>query len=156
MFGLKVGVFYPTSASLRDALGGQWFSFGLSRVRSHARSGTRIVTDVELIRHKDGGNKAAMFTPSISVYKDFAQPGERTFPYLALGAGLTYFDYTLTTGGVRSSTKRLGPSLVFQAGYVIDGRFLLSLRYNWMPTYDGYGFSGLTLSAGYSFFRFQF
>ena len=156
MFGLKMGLFYPSSAALRDALGGQWFSIGLTRVRTGARAGTKIVTDLELIRHKDGGNKVAMFTPSVSVYKDFAQPGDKTFPFVSVGAGLSYFDYTLTTAGVRSSTKRLGPSLIMQAGYIVDGRFIFTLRYNWMPNYDGYGFSGLSISAGYSFFRLPF
>lgn len=153
-WGVKAGSFFPSSAALRQVMGGQWFSFGVTRVRSSAREGTRIIADFELIRHTSGDNRVAMFTPSATLIKDFGVPGQGSFPYAGIGVGLTYFDYRLRNGAQVDSVKRLGPSGHLVVGYVFDGRFFVSARYNLAPTYDGYGFSGLTLSVGYGFVRF--
>jgi hypothetical protein len=154
LWGVKAGFFTPTSAALRDVMGNRWFSFGITRVRSEARSGTKIVADFEMIRHTSGDNKVAMVTPSATMYKDFAEPGQKNYPYVGAGLGLTYFDYRLRNGAQFDSVKRIGPSAHLIAGYVFDGKFFVSARYNIAPTYDGYGFSGLTLSAGFGFIRF--
>ncbi len=154
MFGVRAGLFFPTSAALKDVMGDRWFSFGLARVRKEARGGTKLVIDLEMIRNRNGDNKVAMLTPSATLLKDFAEPGATTFPYVGVGLGLTYFDYSLRANGVYQSTKRVGPSVNLQAGYVIDSRFVVSIRYNWMPSYDGFGFSGFTISAGYGFIKF--
>lgn len=154
LWGVKAGFFTPSSPALRDVMGNRWFSFGVTRVRSSARSGTKIVADFELIRHSSGDNKVAMFTPSATLYKDFAEPGQTSFPYVGVGVGITYFDYRLQNGTHVDSVKRLGPSASLIAGYVFQGKFFVSARYNLAPSYDGYGFSGLTLSAGLGFLRF--
>ncbi len=154
LWGVKAGFFTPSSAALRDVMGDKWFSFGVTRVRNSARSGTKIVADFELIRHTSGDNKVAMLTPSATLYKDFAQPGETSFPYVGVGVGVTYFDYRIKNGARYDSVKRIGPSACLIAGYVFQGKFFVSARYNIAPSYDGYGFSGLTLSAGFGFLRF--
>jgi hypothetical protein len=154
MFGIKAGFYTPSSGALRDALGDRWFSFGVGRVRTEAKLGWRTGPDIEIIRHKRGANKAAFVSPSFVISRDFGVEGAKSFPYISAGVGLSYFDYTLTRGGATDSVKRIGPSAHLQAGYVFEGRFFVSLRYNVMPSYDGYGFSGLNLSVGYGFIRF--
>lgn len=153
-FGIKAGVYSPTSGALRDALGDRWFSFGVGRVRTEAKAGWRTGPDLEIIKHTNGANKAAFVTPSFVASKDFGPEGAKSFPYVSAGVGLSYFDYSLTRAGVTNSVKRFGPSAHVQAGYVFEGRFFVALRYNIMPSYDGYGFSGLNLSVGYGFIRF--
>lgn len=154
LYGVKAGLYSPSSGALRSALGDRWFSFGVGRIRPSAKAGWKSGPDIEIIKHTNGANKAAFVTPSFVASRDFGTEGAKSFPYVSVGVGLSYFDYTLTLGGLTDSVKRFGPSAHLQAGYVFEGRFFVSLRYNIMPSYDGYGFGGLNLSVGYGFIKF--
>lgn len=153
-FGPQVGLFYPQSQVLKDALGDSWFSFGASRVRVMELDKHKLTHDWNAISQRDNGSSVFILTGSIGYVMPFAQEGSTTEPYFALRGGLAYMDYAVDTPGGREASKRLGTNANAALGILVSKKLNIEARYDVWSGQSGLNFNGLTLSARYGLIRF--
>ncbi len=153
-FGPQVGLFYPQSTVLKNALGDSWFSFGASRIRLFDMNQRKIAHDWQAISQRDNGSNIFILTGSLGYVMPLAQEGATTQPYFAVRGGLAYIDYAIETPGGRESGKRIGGNANMALGMLISNRLNIEARYDWWSGYDGLSFNGMTLSARYGIVRF--
>jgi hypothetical protein len=162
--GPELGVFFPTSGKLREALGNSWISFGAGTLRtSQTSERRRLALDWETVSQSKSGSKVFMGAVSYGYVIPLGDAGE-TFgiqrgqsnfqPYAALRAGASYIDFAVNTNGGRESGKRLGLNANAELGVLVGDRLRVAARYDIFPSHNGLNFSGLTLSARYGLFRF--
>lgn len=159
--GANIGVFFPSDGKLREALGDSWLSIGATAVTGESYARRAPSFDWEAISKSGSGNKVFMLAASYGftfplgqrrMGYGMASTGAR--PYFAVRAGLSYVDYAIGVGAARVGAKRIGPNANAELGINIGDRLNVSARYDLMPAYDGYGFSGLSLSLKYGLLRF--
>jgi hypothetical protein len=77
--------------------------------------------------------------------------GSATMTYARVGTGIGYYDYNMNIG-LSNLTGRVAKQFSSaEAGIVLSNRVTLSAQYLLMPKLSGLDFSGLRLSAMYSF-----
>jgi len=161
-FGPEVGIFYPTSAKLRDALGSSWVSLGAGATSLNQRQGRKMGWDWETVSQSKDGSKVFMGSVSYGLVMPLSGLPDVGLsrrisgmqPYWALRAGGSYIDYAVNVPGGRSSGKRMGLNANAELGVLIGDRLKVSARYDYFPEHDGLNFSGITLSARYGLLRF--
>ncbi len=153
--GIKAGVFYPTDSGLRQAFGDNWTSIGISPVRLEAKNGTRQSTDFAITARSKNGNRVFMLRPTFGVSKSFDNRGDGSVvPYVAARAGLAYIDYSIENTSRRFSGNKFGFTGNVEFGVVFNQRFAILARYDMMPRFDGFNFSGFSLEAAVQVLRF--
>jgi hypothetical protein len=161
-FGPEVGVFFPTSGKLRDALGNTWISLGAGSTRFVQGDGRKFAWDWETMSQSKSGSKVFMGSVSYGLVSPFTAPkpysisqgGTAFQPYYALRAGGSYIDYAVNINGGRTSGKRLGLNANAELGVMFGDRLKVAARYDFFPSHDGLNFSGLSLTARYGLLRF--
>lgn len=153
-FGPEVGVFLPASEKLRNALGSSWFSIGAGSVRTGQFERQKFTWDWNTISQSKSGSKVFMGTVTYGMAIPLGQKYSMTQPYAAVRAGISYIDYAVNVGMGRESAKRFGPNANVEVGIMMNQRLSLAARYDLNPSYDGLGFSGLSLSLRYGLLRF--
>ncbi|HZH97489.1 MAG TPA: hypothetical protein VEX38_00840 [Fimbriimonadaceae bacterium] len=157
LWGIKLGVSFFTSGEVRDALGQNTFSIGLSTQTRGLSDQWNLVYDLDVLQARRRGNRLLLVPLTVGVMRGFATEGEaQAVPYVAARVGAAYADYSITrpSTGIRHSSQRLLPTANVEAGVIFDRRFRLSARYDWFANTDQFSFSGLKLSAAYEFVRF--
>lgn len=153
-WGVKVGFFMPASSVTRTLLGSTWVSYGFGPTKFDLREGWTLSTDLEFVSQKKNGNKFFMALPTAGVQKLFADPDEKSVPYVAFRVGPAYFDYSITRAGTYISKKRFGWTSNVEVGVVISDRVKFSGRYDITSRHDGFNFDGFTFAVNYQVVRF--
>ena len=156
--GPEIGVFIPADASLRSALGSQWYSIGVSTMKQGTMIQRKVGTNFNLISQSKNGNKVFMGSYTLGVVIPF-NTNTRSMntdfqPYFAVRGGLNYTDYAISQGLTRLSGKNLGYNVNAELGVQMGDRFTLSARYDITPDYDGFNFDGLSFSLRYGIVKF--
>lgn len=155
--GPKVGLFIPSSGTLRDAIGSSWFSIGLGNVNPDNYSRTKIAPDLNFITGDSGGSRVVIVAYTLGMTQPLSAAGigNRNFrPYFAYRGGLSYTDYAVNTGGGRVSGKRLGYDINAEIGVVFQNNLSLSARYDLVSEHDGLNFNGLSLNLRWGIAKF--
>jgi len=153
--GVEAGIFYPSNGPLRDALGDQWISLGLSSVKAVKQDRFKLTTDWHVIGQDKNGNKVLLVTPSFGVIFPFGKYTGSTQPYLAVRAGITYMDYSITNANDdRFSAKRFGYNGNVELGVNVGGRLNVALRYDVHSEFDDFSFNGLSITLKYGILKF--
>lgn len=150
--GLQAGFFVPSSKALRDALGDSWFSFGISPSVIKEKDGFKLDWDLAITGRSRDGSRVTMIRPTFGATLGLGV-GEAV-PYVAGRAGFAYVDYRIEQLGGRVSGRRVNPSMNFEAGILFSRRLGISVRYDWIGSSDGIGFSGFSLQASYQVLKF--
>ena len=155
-FGPEIGVFIPNDSSLRDALGSQWWSIGLSTMREGQVLQRRVGTNLNFASQSKNGNKVFLGSYTIGLVQPFGEMTRQSEfqPYFAVRGGLSYTDYAVTQGIQRLSAKRVGYNVNGEVGVLIGNRFGLSARYDITPDYDGFNFDGWSFALRYGIAKF--
>lgn len=153
-YGPQVGVFFPASKELRDALGSSWFSIGFTQVPTQRAGRQLISTDYNVLAADRFGNRLFILTPSVGILLPLSEEGSETSLYAAVRAGVSYIDYNITTNGVQRRGNSFGFNGNVELGMYIGERFNIAARYDLFSEKDGLNFNGLTLSLRYSIVRF--
>lgn len=156
--GPEIGVFIPSDANLRNALGGTWYSFGISTMKQGTVVQRKIGTNMNLISQSKNGNKVFLGSYTLGLVMPLGGSNPRNLntdfqPYFAVRGGLNYTDYAITQG-TRLSAKRIGYNLNAEFGVQVGDRFSVSARYDLSPSYDGFDFNGLSFSLKYGIVKF--
>ena len=153
-FGPQFGLFYPSGAAMRSALGDSWFSFGASRIRTLKLDERHWVHDWSGVSQSQNGSKIFILTASAGYVVPFGTNSENFEPYIAVRAGLSYIDYAINTGSGRRSAKRIAPNGNAAIGFNINRRINIEARYDIYTQYDGLSFNGLTVALRIGLARF--
>ncbi len=153
-FGPQVGLYFPASSELRDALGDTWFSFGASFIRDTHMPDRRWAHDWQVLSRRDKGNKLFIFTGSFGYVASLGDPEDNFEPYAALRAGLSYMDYSIDLAGDYKSSKRLGFNANAALGVNLNRRVNIELRYDLFSQQDELTFDGLSLAVKVGLVRF--
>ncbi len=152
--GPDIGVFYPSSSTLRDALGDSWFSIGATTMRDGVQQAKALGTNWNVISKSNGGNKVFMGSYSLGIYQPLSGPENSIRPFFALRGGAAYIDYALGPSNARTAGKRLGYNANVEFGITFNEKLSLSARYDVFSKYDGLSFDGLSLSLRYALVKF--
>lgn len=157
--GPRVGVFFPTSSAMRDALGDSWVSIGLGAT-DNSTIKRKMGVDWNFVYQSSKGNRVLVVTPSFGLMLPLQnQPvvgNYGTQLYAAARAGISYIDYGITPSGstVRESERRFVLNGNVELGAALGPNWRASVRYDLMPKVDSFDFSGLSLSVTYGLFKF--
>lgn len=152
--GPELGVFLPSSSILKDGLGKQWISFGVTTMRQGTVQGKGIGTNWNVISQARNGNKVFMGTYTLGLVQPLGDVGNDYRPYFAIRGGLSYIDYAIGSGGSRLSSKRLGYNINAEVGIMFGDRLSLSARYDTFSKHEGITFDGLSLNLKYGLAKF--
>ncbi|MGE0001623.1 MAG: outer membrane beta-barrel protein [Fimbriimonadaceae bacterium] len=157
--GPSAGIFFPTSSTLREALGDSWLSFGIG-VTNGAQIKRKAGLDWNFISQNSGGNRVLVITPSFGVMVPFQDKqvmgnvGAQF--YGAARAGVSYIDYGITRPG--AAIRETGRKFTFdgnvELGAGLGQMWKAYIRYDLMQKVDDFDFSGLSLGVSYSLFKF--
>jgi hypothetical protein len=164
-FGIKVGFFMPSNGETRDMFGSTVFAFGISMDDfSRQPDKWRLTADIDFItgRHDPDDNdlfpenKFFALPLTASIGRVFGADSSKMRPYVRIGAGVAYMDYSVTrpSTGERFSAKRGVPTANAEAGIFISDRIRVAARYDWFAKVDEFDFSGLQLTATFNLIRF--
>ena len=147
------GVFTPSNSLMRDMFGNQWkFDPDLGTLK--VSTDWKIKPGISMVSAHKNGNKFAVIPVTATLEKGFADEDSNFIPYVKIGAGPTYNDYSFDTGGVHYAAKRISWGGSLEVGVVLNSKWRLSAKYNAFSKVDGFDFSGTTLSAQYSVYSF--
>lgn len=152
-FGPSVGLYVPSNAGIRKALGSQWYEFGIGPADLSLREGWRVGSDLSMVRRHGNNNKFWMVLPSIGTTYTAVNRGTDVQPFISFRGGPAYFDYSIDKAGTRVSTKRVGLNANVEAGIVVSERLRISVRYNVVSKFDGFNFDGTAFLVSYKLFR---
>lgn len=154
-FGPKFGVYFPTSTAAKDAFGDTWVSFGIGAVgREGFRERTSIVYDFNILSRNANGNRLFALSPSVGYRFAFAGEDDSAIPYVAVRAGLSYFDYAIGSGVERQAATQLGFNGNTEFGIQFEDRLTVFVRYDVFTNAGMFNFNGFTLAANYAIVRF--
>lgn len=152
--GPSVGLFIPTGSEMRNAFDSQLLTYGFGPSSADRPKERRFVSDFNVVSARRNGNKLFLFQVLQTYEIQFGDRERRIVPYARGGAGLAYYDYSITKrNGSRVSTKAGGWSATAEAGIVFNRQIALSARYNLFQRRDGISFDGWSLSATYTLLR---
>ncbi|MEJ5171723.1 MAG: hypothetical protein WHU10_12105 [Fimbriimonadales bacterium] len=151
---VSAGVFLPSSATVRRAVGDAWFNVGISPSARRASDRWTLQGDLEFISGDGGGGKVFLAPVTLGLAREFRPTEGGAVPFVAVRAGLAYMDYALDTPGGRRSAKRVEPTANAEIALQLNDRTRVGLRYDVFPTVDGLRFDGLTLSVQYKAISF--
>lgn len=161
-WGVDVGVFHPTSSEIRDAFDENMFRIGFRPFTSHISDKWKFIVDVTVISANLHGNKLFALPITGGFTRSFADEEENTVPFVQVGVGPAYYDYSITRPGAedvrptgtagdrRFSTKRVGGNANIELGVVLNKRFAIVGRYDYFTKTDDFDFSGASLTISYA------
>ena len=146
---IKLGAYFPTASSGRDAGGNTEFSAGVDYAFAKTSVGKPILPSVYF--DYQGGNHNGGHSDSyglgVAARYYTSVPGASVSPYF--GAGIGIYDESLKrNGGGSSSNANLGAKLM--AGVEFSSA-LVELNYQFLPKHNGVNPDGLGLQVGYRF-----
>ena len=152
--GPDIGVYYPTSATLKAALGDQWWSFGLSATKSGTNQ-KAMGPSFNGVSQTKNGNRALMLSYSYGLFQPMGGGGRRggndgIIPFFALRAGASYIDYRIGT----ASGSKFGYNANAEVGVIFSDRMTLSARYDIFSAHDGLRFDGFSINLRYGLVGF--
>jgi len=154
-WGIKAGVFLPTSSTLRQIFGDDWLSIGLTPQQSNTSMGNLTFGgDIGLIYASSGGNRLTLIPLTIGYTMKFSNPNDAVVPYGAVRAGVAYYDYSITINATNFTRNEFNVTGNAEVGVIFQKKFTLAARYDWFTETDHFNFDGLTLWAELQLFRF--
>lgn len=152
--GPSVGVFLPTDTKIQSIFGSSIFKFGVSLGPAPKLSADKFGPSLAVVDVSNGGQHVTVLAGMVSYNLAIPSPSKRFLPYVKLGVGGSYADYSFNYGVNHYSAKKILPVVQAEAGIVFERNWELSAAYDWIGSTDGFNFSGLSISLTYTVFRF--
>jgi len=146
---IKLGAYFPTASSGRNAGGSTEFSTGLDYAFAKTTTGNPLLPSVYF--DYQGGSKNGGHSDSyglgIAARYYTSTPGASVSPYFGAGVGI-YDESLKRSGGGSSSNANIGAKLL--AGVEFSSA-LVELNYQFLPKHNGVNPDGLGVQVGYRF-----
>lgn len=150
--GVRVGVFFPTSSTVKNALGDTWLSYGFNFGTIENVDGRKMGGDTFFVTREARGNRLFLGTLSYGVTVPLGAYNRTTQfrPFFAVRGGISYADYRIGAVG--------GSNIIFNAnaelGVNLTENFQVSIRYDMNTRTRGFDLSGGSLTARYNLLSF--
>jgi hypothetical protein len=162
-WGIDVGVFRPMSGEIRDKFGDNLLRIGFRPFSRRISDDWKFIFDFMIISASRRGNRMLVVPITFGFTRSFAKPDDDTIPFVQLGAGPAYYDYSIErdTGvppaGVgsieRFRGKKIGGNANVELGVIWNQRFALVGRADFFTKTDDFDFSGLTFTLSWAAFK---
>ena len=148
---IKLGGYFPTASSGRDAGGSSQFSVGLDYALAKTTSSNPILPSV-YFDYQGGsrnGGHADSYGLGVTVRDYVGKPAlAQVSPYVGVGLGI--YDEQLKRNGTGSSNNaNVGAKLL--AGVEFSQSFLVEVNYQFLPKHNGVNPDGFGAQLGYRF-----
>jgi len=138
---------------MRDLVGSSFLQFGFSPSVGVNSAKFSVRPELSFLGGSGNGNRFSIFAIPITAVMPLGSSGGTT-PYIAIGAGPTYYDYNITRPGPTNFRGRgVGFISHAEAGMVFGDRMRLSARYNMLSEKDGFNFNGIQIGLSWQFIR---
>jgi len=147
---VSAGTYMPRDATIRGIFGSSSFAWGFGLGKADRTNRAGLGFDLSGVSLSATNNR---FFSVGGTYGYEVQSGKdtATMTYARIGTGVAYYDYDMTVG-INNLTGRVTKQFsAIEAGVVLSKRISISAQYMLMPKLSGLDFSGLRLSAMYSF-----
>ena len=145
-YGVKAGIYFPTSNKTRDIFGTNWWSLGFSPI-AFGSGAWHSTIDTSVVSHSENGNSIFLATLGFGTTSSFGDKNARFKPYISAHTGPMYVDYSFTYGGNYTSDRRVSWEGSAEVGIVVQQTFSIGVRYDLTPRLSDVDFSGLSLQA---------
>ncbi len=147
---VSAGTYMPKDATIKSIFGSSSFAwgFGLGKSdRTHRDGAGFDLTGVSLSATSN------RFFSIGGTYGYEVQSGQKTdtMTYARIGTGIGYYDYDMLISSTNLKGRVFRQFTAAEVGVVLSKKVTLSAQYMLMPKLSGLDFSGLRLSAMYSF-----
>jgi hypothetical protein len=151
--GVDVGVFFPSSGTVKDTFGDTWFRVGITPVAVQRPENWRFAFDVAFMRTRNDGQRASLIPVTFGITRAFGKLTDGVRPYVALRGGPYWGDVDSPILGIDKS--KVGFDANVAVGLTFGGRFYVEARYDHFSDFQGLDFSGFFISAGVKLFDFR-
>ena len=147
---VSAGTYMPRDATIKSIFGSSSFAwgFGLGKANRAQRGGLGF--DLSGVSLSASNNRFFSIGATYG-YEVQSGKGTATMTYARVGTGIGYYDYNMTVGINNLTGHTAKQFSCAEAGIVLSNKVSISAQYMLMPKLSGLDFSGLRLSAMYSF-----
>ena len=146
----SAGTYMPKDATVKSIFGSSSFAWGFGLGTASRANRAGLGFDMSGISLSASNNRFFSIGATYG-YEVQSGKGSATMTYARVGTGIGYFDYDLTVGLSNLTGHVAKQYSLAEAGIVLSNRVTVSAQYMLMPKLSGLDFSGLRLSAMYSF-----
>jgi hypothetical protein len=151
--GASVGDYIPSSTILRNALGDNVFTLGLTPLVFGRPAANRITPSFNIIGADQRGSNFLLVPVTLGYEYHFGDPTASTIPYARVDAGVCYFNYSIETPGPTINGSRFGETADLEVGVEFLKDIRLSARYYLFSEESGLSFNGLQLNLAIGIIR---
>ena len=147
---VSAGTYMPKDATVKSIFGSSSFAWGFGLGTASRANRAGLGFDMSGISLSASNNRFFSIGATYG-YEVQSGKGSATMTYARVGTGIGYFDYNLMVGLSNLTGHVAKQYSLAEAGIVLSNRVTVSAQYMLMPKLSGLDFSGLRLSAMYSF-----
>jgi hypothetical protein len=151
--GMRVGIFFPQSGDVQDALGDSWWRVGFSSQTPQRSEDWESSYDVTYLWQSRYGNRATLLPITFGVTK-LMSPDSEVSPYVSFRAGPYIGDVRI--GGMGIDDTKVGMNSNATLGILVGETFYVEGRYDYFSKFEGADFSGWMITLGFRFTSSRF
>jgi hypothetical protein len=154
--GATVGLYMPSSSTIRNAFSDTIFTWGISPVAFGRPPAGKITPSINLIAASENGSSFFLIPVTAGYEYHFGETaGKQTtiLPFARIEAGLAYMNFAVNTPGGRADGSEVGLTGDVELGVQISQSVTLSARYYLFQQENGLSFNGLQLGLTFGFLR---
>jgi hypothetical protein len=147
---VSAGTYMPKDATIKSIFGSSSFAWGFGLGTSDRTNRAGLGFDVSGVSLSATNNRFFSVGATYG-YEVQSGKGSATMTYARIGTGIGYYDYDMNIGLSNLTGHTAKQFSSAEAGIVLSNKVTISAQYMLMPKLSGLDFSGLRLSAMYSF-----
>ncbi len=147
---VSAGTYMPKDATIKSIFGSSSFAWGFGLGTSDRTHRDGLGFDVSGVSLSATNNRFFSVGATYG-YEVQSGKGSATMTYARIGTGIGYYDYDMNIGLSNLTGHVAKQFSSAEAGIVLSNKVTISAQYMLMPKLSGLDFSGLRLSAMYSF-----
>ncbi len=147
---VSAGTYMPRDATIKSIFGSSSFAWGFGLGKSDRTHRDGAGFDLSGVSLSATGNRFFAVGGTYG-YEVQSGQGTATMTYARAGTGIGYYDYDMFVSSTSQKGKVFRQFSSAEVGVVLSNRVTLAAQYMLMPKLSGLDFSGLRLSAMYSF-----
>jgi len=138
--------FFPTASSTRGAFGGTWPQLSVGRLETERPNKWKATFDLASFK-RDDAYEARLIPLTVGVQRGIGSDSTKAVqPYVALRAGPYYGRVEAEALGI--SETRIGINANAAVGVVLQERYFVEGRYDYLGRVAGFDLGGFSISAG--------
>ena len=144
--GVSIGDYIPSDTTIRNALGSNIFTIGLSPVAFGRPASGKFTPSFNIIGADQHGSNFLLIPVTLGYEYHLGDDKGSTVPYARIEAGVAYMNYSIETAGPTINGSRFGGTGDVIVGVEFLKDFRLSAGYYLFTQESGLSFNGLQLN----------